>query len=66
MIAIAIAILQTKAMARWTAIVLIIAAAALLGQYAAFRGALPFPQFLAYAAIGIGLLIRPHDTENTT
>src|SRR4029077_2644605 len=27
-----------------------------LGQYAAFRGALPFPQFLAFIAIGIAAL----------
>jgi hypothetical protein len=59
LIALAIAILRTKVLARWTAVVLIVAAVSLLGQYAAFRGALPFPQFLAFIAIGIGLLIQP-------
>jgi hypothetical protein len=28
----------------------------LFGQYAAFLGALPFPQFLAFAALGAALL----------
>jgi hypothetical protein len=57
--AFAIAIQRTRAMPRWMAVVLIVAAASLLGQYAAFRGALPFPQFLAFVVIGVGLLIRP-------
>jgi hypothetical protein len=65
LIALAISILQTKVLARWTAVVLIVAAATLLGQYAAFRGALPFPQFLAFIVIGIGLLIQPPTTRNT-
>jgi len=33
-----------------------IATVRLLGQYAAFRGALPFPQFLAFIAVGIAAL----------
>jgi hypothetical protein len=35
------------------------AALLLFAQYAAFRGALPFPQFLAFIALGSALLIRP-------
>jgi hypothetical protein len=66
LIAFAIAILQSKVLARWTAVVLIIAAVLLLGQYAAFRGALPFPQFLAFIVIGIGLLIQPPTARNTS
>ncbi len=66
LIAFAIAILQTKLLARWTAVVLIVAAVLLLGQYAAFRGALPFPQFLAFIVIGIGLLIQPRTARNTS
>ena len=60
LIAFAIAIQQTKVLAPWTEVVLIIAAVTLLGQYAAFRGALPFPPFLAFIVIGIGLLFY-HD-----
>ena len=30
----------------------------LFGQFAAFRGALPFPQFLAFIALGIAALMR--------
>lgn len=52
-------------LAHWTGVVLIVAAVTLLGQYAAFHGALPFPQFLAFIAIGIGLLIQPPTTRNT-
>ena len=40
--------------------VFLIATVLLLGQYAAFRGALPFPQFLAFIAIiaiGIAALV---------
>lgn len=66
LIAFAIAILRTTVLARWTAVVLIVAAVSLLGQYAAFRGALPFPQFLAFIVIGIGLLIRPTTARNTS
>jgi hypothetical protein len=43
---------------------LIIAGVSLLGQYTAFRGALPFPQFLAFIVIGIGLLIQPPTARN--
>jgi hypothetical protein len=45
-------------MPAWTGYVLLTAAALLLGQYAAFRGALPFPQFLAFIAIGIAAIAR--------
>jgi hypothetical protein len=34
----------------------------LLDQYAAFRGALPFPQFLAFIAVGIAVLVHPAPT----
>ena len=40
----------------WTGYVFLIATVLLLGQYAAFRGALPFPQFLAFLALGIAAL----------
>jgi hypothetical protein len=53
---IAAAILRTRALPRWTGYVFLAATVLLLGQYAAFRGALPFPQFLAFIAIGIAAL----------
>jgi len=55
---IAVAILRTRALPRWTGYTFLIATVLLLGQYAAFRGALPFPQFLAFIAIGIGALVH--------
>jgi hypothetical protein len=55
---IAVAVLRTRALPRWTGFVFSIAAVLLLGQYAAFRGALPFPQFLAFIAIGIAALVH--------
>lgn len=54
----AAAILRTRALPRWTGYVFLTATVLLLGQYAAFRGALPFPQFLAFLAIGIAALAR--------
>lgn len=53
---IAAAILRTRVLPRWTGYVFLAATVLLLGQYAAFRGALPFPQFLAFIAIGIAAL----------
>jgi hypothetical protein len=54
-------------MARWTAVVLAVAAVLLLGQYAAFRGALPFPQFLAFVVVGTALLTsRRHPARQGT
>jgi hypothetical protein len=53
----AVSILRTGALPRWTAHIFLIAAVLLLGQYAAFRGALPFPQFLAFIAIGIAAFL---------
>ena len=55
---IAVAILRTRALPRWTGYVFLIATVLLLGQYAAFRGALPFPQFLAFIAVGIAALVH--------
>jgi hypothetical protein len=55
---VAVAILRTRALPTWTGYVLATATVLLLGQYAAFRGALPFPQFLAFIAIGIAALLR--------
>ena len=52
-----VAVLRTRALPRWTGYAFMIAAVYLLGQYAAFRGALPFPQFLAAIAIGIAALV---------
>jgi hypothetical protein len=54
---IAAAILRTRVLPRWTGYVFLAATILLLGQYAAFRGALPFPQFLAFVAIGIAALV---------
>jgi hypothetical protein len=54
-----IAMLRTRAFPLWTGWVFIASAVLLLGQYAAFRGALPFPQFLAFLAVGVGTLVRP-------
>jgi hypothetical protein len=55
---IAVAILRTRALPRWTGYVFLIATVLLLGQYAAFRGALLFPQFLAFIAVGIAALVQ--------
>jgi hypothetical protein len=55
---IAVAILRTRRLPRWTGYVLMTATVLLLGQYAAFRGALPFPQFLAFIAIGVAVLMH--------
>ena len=54
-----VAILRTRALPAWQGYVLLTATVLLLGQFAAFQGALPFPQFLAFIAIGIGALMRP-------
>jgi len=51
-----LAILRTRVLPRWTEYVFLAATVLLLGQYAAFHGALPFPQFLAFIAIGIAAL----------
>jgi hypothetical protein len=53
-----VAIVRTRALPAWTGYVLLTATVLLLGQYAAFRGALPFPQFLAFIALGIAALMR--------
>ena len=55
---VAVAILRTRALPGWTGYVFLIATVLLLGQYAAFRGALPFPQFLAFIAVGIAALVH--------
>jgi len=49
---------RTRRLPAWTGIVFLVAAVLLFGQYAAFRGALPFPQFLAFAVLGAALLAR--------
>jgi hypothetical protein len=51
-------IIRTRALPAWTGIVLLVAAVMLFGQYAAFRGALPFPQFVAFAALGVAAVAR--------
>jgi hypothetical protein len=59
---IGVAILRTRALPVWEGYVFLTATVLLLGQFAAFRGALPFPQFLAFIAIGVSALTRPvHD-----
>jgi hypothetical protein len=61
-----LAILRTRALPRWTGWVFLAATVALLGQFAAFRGALPFPQFLAFLTIGIAALTtRDRSTSGT-
>ena len=55
-------IVRTRVLPAWTGVVFLIAAVLLFGQYAAFRGALPFPQFLAFAAIGVAALARRQRT----
>jgi len=55
---IAVAILRTRALSRWTGYIFLAATVLLLGQYAAFRGALPFPQFLAFIAVGVAALVH--------
>ncbi len=67
LIVLAVAILRSGTLPRWTAVLLIVAAVGLLGQFAAWGGALPFPQFLAFVAIGVRLIARPlrnHDTSH--
>jgi hypothetical protein len=59
LILLAVAVLRSRVLPHWTAVALIAAAACLLGQYAAWGGALPFPQFLAFVAIGARLMVRP-------
>ena len=54
----AVAILRTRTLPRWTGYIFLTATVLLLGQYAAFRGALPFPQFLAFIAIGVAALMH--------
>ena len=49
-------IVRTRRLPAWTGVVFGVAAVLLFGQYAAFLGALPFPQFLAFAAPGGALL----------
>jgi hypothetical protein len=53
-----IAILRTRLLPRWTGWAFLTATVLLFGQYAAFRGALPFPQFLAFLAVGVAVLLR--------
>jgi len=58
--------IRTRRVPAWTGIVFLAAAVLLFAQYAAFLGALPFPQFLAFAALGAALLARrrrPAETE---
>ena len=57
-----IAIFRTRALPRWTAAMFLAAALLLFAQYAAFRGALPFPQFLAFIVLGVTLLARTRRT----
>lgn len=54
--------MRARALSRWTRCVFLIATVLLLDQYAAFRGALPFPQFLAFIAVGIAVLVHPAPT----
>jgi len=57
-----VAIFRTRALPGWTATMFLAAALLLFAQYAAFRGALPFPQFLAFIVLGVTLLIRTRHT----
>jgi hypothetical protein len=49
-------IVQTRVAPRWTGWFAIAMAIVLLGQFAAFQGALPAPLFLALIATGLGLV----------
>ena len=53
-----VTMLRTHLLPTWQGYVFLAATVLLLGQYAAFRGALPFPQFLAFIAVGIAALVR--------
>ena len=53
-----VAIFRTRALPRWTAAMFLAAALLLFAQYAAFRGVLPFPQFLAFIVLGVTLVAR--------
>lgn len=55
-------IVRTRVLPAWTGVVFLFATVILFGQYAAFLGALPFPQFLAFAAIGVALLAHRRPT----
>jgi hypothetical protein len=59
LVCLGVPIIATRIFPPWTGVVLLIAAALLFGQFAVFRGALPFPQFLAFIALGITALMRP-------
>jgi hypothetical protein len=59
MVCFGLTIVRTRTLPSWTGVVLLIGAATLFGQFAVFRGALPFPQFLAFIALGIAALVRP-------
>jgi hypothetical protein len=56
MVCFGLGIVSTRRFPLWTGVVLLIAATAL---FAVFRGALPFPQFLAFIALGIAARVRP-------
>jgi hypothetical protein len=56
---------RTRRVPAWTGVVFLVAAVLLFGQYAAFLGALPFPQFLAFAALGAALLTRRRPPAGT-
>jgi len=58
MVCFGVPILRTRRFPRWAGVVLLIAAVTVFGQFAAFRGALPFPQFLAFIALGIAALMH--------
>ena len=53
-----VAMLRTHVLHAWEGYVFLTATVLLLGQFAVFRGALPFPQFLAFIAIGVAALMR--------
>jgi hypothetical protein len=59
LVCLGVPIIATRKLPRWTGVVLLIAAALLFGQFALFRGALPFPQFLAFIALGTTALRLP-------
>jgi hypothetical protein len=61
--AFSVAIFRTRALPRWTAAMFLAAALLLFAQYAAFRGVLPFPQFLAFIVLGVTLLARTRRTN---
>jgi hypothetical protein len=51
-------VIRTRIAPKWTGWFVIVMALGLLGQFAAFQGALPFPEFFSLLALGLPLALR--------